>query len=111
MTRDPAVARSNRRDWTDLHLLLDELPPGRWTYYEVLAQRIGSHPIAVGQHIKDRPDCWNAWRVMGKDGKVRIGFAWQDPSHTDDVLDVLREGGLRLSGDKADAAQLMRWTI
>jgi len=42
---------SNRRDWSTLHKLLGNLVTGEWTTYGDLATAIGSHPIAVGQHI------------------------------------------------------------
>jgi alkylated DNA nucleotide flippase Atl1 len=106
-------AAQGRRDWTPLHELLDELHAGEWTTYRELAAAIGSHPIAVGQHITRCEDCHNAWRVLGSDGRPRPNFAWSDPNETRTCRQVLEDEGILFTSAGAadpaghvDAAQL-----
>jgi len=40
-----------RKDWTNLHTLLDNVPPGRWTTYGDVATVIGSHAVPIGTHL------------------------------------------------------------
>jgi len=72
----------SRRDWTPLHQLLPELKPGEWTTYGDLAEAIGSHAIAVGQHLTRCEDCESAYRVLGSDRRPRANFTWSDPTET-----------------------------
>lgn len=83
-----------KRDWTPLHHLLEKLLPGEWTTYGDLASAIGSHPIAVGQHIARCDICTNAWRVLGGDGRPRPNFAWSDLAETRTCREVLEDEGV-----------------
>lgn len=96
----------SRRDWTPLHELLSKVQEGEWTTYGDLASAIGSHPIAVGQHISRCEVCSNAWRVLGADGRPRPNFAWTDPTETRSCRQVLEDEriGFGTSG-AADPAQ------
>jgi alkylated DNA nucleotide flippase Atl1 len=105
----------SRRDWTPLHRLLEALEAGEWTTYGDLAAAIGSHPIAVGQHISRCDECANAWRVVGGDGRPRPNFAWSDPAESRTCREVLQGEGIgfgpsgaadqaqRISGDQLKA--------
>lgn len=89
-----AGTASARRDWSQLHQLLELLQPAEWTTYGDLADAIGSHPIAVGQHITRCDTCQNAWRVLGADGRPRPNFAWSDPAETRTCRQRLEDEGL-----------------
>ena len=91
------TSANSRKDWSPLHLLLAELKPGEWTTYGDLATVVDSHPIAVGQHIKDCDDCQNAWRVLGVDGRPRKNFKWSDPGETRSCREVLESEGVTFS--------------
>jgi hypothetical protein len=48
----------------------------------------------------------SAYRVLGSDGKPRPDFHWDDPNDTRDVVDVLREEGVRFdTNGAADPSQ------
>jgi alkylated DNA nucleotide flippase Atl1 len=91
------TSSSGRRDWTPLHQLLHELKHGEWTTYGDLADAIGSHAIAVGQHVARCDDCENAYRVVGSDGRPRSNFAWADPAETRTCREVLEDEGITFS--------------
>ncbi len=96
---------ASRRDWTLLHKLLEDIRAGEWTTYGDLAAAIGSHPIAVGQHISRCADCSNAWRVLGADGRPRPNFAWADPGEVKTCRQVLEDEGVAFaSSGSADPA-------
>lgn len=88
---------ASRRDWTPLHQLLEALQPGEWTTYGDLAAAIGSHPIAVGQHLSRCDECPHAYRVLGADGRPRANFSWTDPSETRTCRQVLEAEGVTFS--------------
>jgi alkylated DNA nucleotide flippase Atl1 len=95
-----------RRDWTPLHQLLHVLTPGEWTTYGDLAEAIGSHAIAVGQHLTRCDDCENAYRVLGSDRRPRANFTWSDPAETRTCREALEEEGVTFSPvGAADPAQ------
>ena len=97
----------SRRDWTPLHELLSKVHEGEWTTYGDLATAIGSHPIAVGQHISRCEACSNAWRVLGADGRPRPNFAWTwDPTETRTCRQVLEDERISFgTSGAADTAQ------
>lgn len=86
-----------RRDWSQLHVILTKVGPGEWTTYGKVAETVGSHPIAIGQHVKGCSICPNAWRVLGSDGRPRPNFAWSDPTETRTPRQVLEDEGVKFS--------------
>jgi alkylated DNA nucleotide flippase Atl1 len=94
-----------RRDWSLLHRALTLLPAGSWTTYGDLAELIGSHPVAVGQHLaKERVD--NAWRVLTSDGTPSSQFAWLDAGRTETQQEVLESEGVQFAANgRASADQ------
>jgi alkylated DNA nucleotide flippase Atl1 len=97
------------RDWSDLHAMLDRLPPGRGTSYGDLAAVIGSSPIAVGQHVTSCPDCPTAHRVLRNDGRVAENFTWDDPDRDDDPRQLLEDEGVAFVDDRAAPTHRMTW--
>lgn len=93
-----------RRDWSSLHKLLHQLAKGEWTTYGELADAIGSHAIAVGQHLKNCPECEHAWRVLGADGRPREGFRWSDANDTRTCRQVLEAEGVGFTSHGAAEA-------
>jgi len=106
----PTVAGSvptGRFDWSDLHRAMGAIPAGRWTTYGELAKVVGTAAQPLGQHIAGCPDCPNAQRVLGADGRVRPNFAWSDPDEHRTPEEVLRsEGVLLQAGYAADSQRL-----
>jgi len=94
-----------RRDWSDLHDLLERIPAGRWTTYGDLAAVIGTHANPLGQHVTRCSSCANAYRVLAHTGRTASRFRWEDPTRTDDVEDVLAGEGVRFDGGVADRGQ------
>ena len=94
---------ANRRDWTDLHTLLNAVPAGRWTTYGDVAAVIDSHPVPVGAHLATCDQCRNPWRILNAAGRVSTGFRWSDPERADTPADVLAGEGVRFVGGVADA--------
>lgn len=104
----PALAGSPQRstfDWSELHALLAALPHGHWTTYGDLANVIGTAPQPLGQHIMNCPECPNAQRVLGSEGRPSPGFAWSDPARIETQQEALEAEGLTFSGDRADPAR------
>jgi alkylated DNA nucleotide flippase Atl1 len=99
-----ADGTSVRRDWSDLHRILEALPAGRWTTYGDLAQVIGTAAQPLGGHVMRCNDCTNAYRVLASTGRPSSGFAWSDPDRTDLVEDVLDREGVRFVNGVADSA-------
>jgi alkylated DNA nucleotide flippase Atl1 len=102
-----------RRDWAPLHQLLQELKPSEWAAYGDLAEAIGSHAIAVGQHLLRCEEGENAYRVLGSDGRPRANFTWGDPAETRTCREVLEDEGVTFSsagaadpGQRVSAEQL-----
>lgn len=101
-----AAAAPSTFDWTSARTALGALPSGAWTTYGDVAELAGTHPIVVGRWLSTEPDVPNAYRVLGADGKVRPDFRWLNPADERDVLEVLREDGVRVGADGvADPAQ------
>lgn len=88
------TAPGPRRDWAPHHAILSSLREGEWTTYGDLAEAIGSHPIAVGQHLTRCDTCEHAYRVLGADGRPRTNFTWADPSETRTCRQVLEAEGV-----------------
>jgi alkylated DNA nucleotide flippase Atl1 len=94
-----------KRDWSRLHTILAKLDAGSWTTYGDVAEAIGSHPIAVGQHLVRCNVCEHAWRVLGSDGRPRPNFAWSDPADTRTPREVLEREGVEFISGAADPAR------
>jgi alkylated DNA nucleotide flippase Atl1 len=95
------------KDWTDLHVLLAAIPPGRWTTYGDVAAAIGSHAVPVGRHLSTCGQCPHAWRVLTAKGRVSPGFRWTDSQRTETAMGVLASEGLSFEGETADSASRM----
>ncbi|MFE5486374.1 DUF262 domain-containing protein [Streptomyces sp. NPDC056527] len=64
--------------WGELRQALLTMPAGTWTTYGDLAALIGTHAIAVGNHVGTRPTLHGAYRVLMADGKISPGFRWPE---------------------------------
>jgi alkylated DNA nucleotide flippase Atl1 len=95
-------------DWSSLHAILFQLPGARWTTYGDLAQAVGTGAMALGQHIAACSQCENAWRVLGADGRPRVGFQWSDKTRTESQQDVLIAEGVTFAAGRADDHQRMK---
>jgi alkylated DNA nucleotide flippase Atl1 len=96
---------SSRTAWDVLHKALAEVPAGAWTTYGDLAALIGSHPVAVGQHLATTL-APNAHRVLQSDGTVSPNFTWLDPGRTDAPKQLLAAEGVTFDGnDRAAHSQ------
>ena len=84
-------------DWSRINAAVAAIPRGRWTTYGDLAQLGGIAAMPVGQHVADTPGLDNAYRVLGSDGKPRPGFRWVDPDDERDVIEVLKDDGVRFN--------------
>jgi alkylated DNA nucleotide flippase Atl1 len=104
----PTVAGVPERstfDWTKLHQAMAAIPTGRWTTYGELAGLVGTAAQPLGQHIQHCPDCPNAQRVLGADGKPRPGVSWSDPNETRGQQDWLEAEGVRFPNGAADPSR------
>ena len=86
---------SDTRDWSDLHQILDRIPPGTWTSYGELAELIGTAAQPLGQHLAACSECVNAYRVLTSTGSPAKRFAWGDRSETRTVRKVLESEGVQ----------------
>lgn len=95
--------RSVRRDWSDLHGLLELVRAGEWTTYGDLAEAIGSSAQAVAGHVARCPDsaCQAGYRVLTADGQVAEGFYWGDSTDARDPATVLALEGVTFVGGRA----------
>jgi alkylated DNA nucleotide flippase Atl1 len=95
-TLDPA--------WEVAARALAEIPASAWTTYGDLAALIGTHPIAVGQHLANYP-MPNAHRVLQADGRISANFRWPD-GRTDSPRALLASEGVVFDDhDRADQKQ------
>ncbi len=94
-----------RRDWSDLHRLLEQLGPGEWTTYGDLAEAISSSARAVGRHVQFCDTCPSAYRVLTNNGEVSGGFTWGDPTDTRNPSRVLESEGVSFTDGRASASQ------
>lgn len=90
-----------RRDWSDLHKLLEQLHSGEWTTYGELAEAIKSSARAVGRHVQLCETCPNAYRVLTNNGEVSAGFTWSDVTDTRDPVGVLEDEGVAFANGRA----------
>jgi alkylated DNA nucleotide flippase Atl1 len=79
-----------------LHRLVAAVQSGEWTTYGDIAAATGSHPRAIGSHIRhcaasDAPE----WRVMNRRGESQPGFTWTTRNMGDrSQVDVLAQEGV-----------------
>jgi alkylated DNA nucleotide flippase Atl1 len=100
-----AGTREPGRDWSLLHQAMAAMPPGAWTSYGDLAALVGSHPVPVGVHLATT-DVPNGHRALRADGGVSEGFRWSSPDDDRNVIEVLKEEGIRFDEDgHADPSQ------
>ncbi|QXC60785.1 MGMT family protein [Aquihabitans sp. G128] len=92
-------------DWGPLHAAMAALPTGRWTTYGDLAAQMGTAAQPLGQHIANCPDCPNAQRVLGSDGRPRPNFAWSDPTDRRTQREALEGEGVTFSDGRASTRQ------
>ena len=90
----------SRRDWSDLHELLADIPAGKWTTYGDLAKAIGTAAQPLGQHVTACADCPNAHRVLQADGRVSDRFRWTDPTDKRDPAELLESEGVVFDPDE-----------
>lgn len=107
----PGVSADRRRDWSDLHALLEQVPPGKWTTYGDVADMIGTAAISVGQHFLACDECPGAWRILGHDRQPRDGFRWVHTDRQDSQREALEGEGVQFDElGRADSSQRMRWS-
>jgi alkylated DNA nucleotide flippase Atl1 len=92
-------------DWSELHNAMTAIPAGRWTTYGDLANLVGTAPQPLGNHIAGCPECLNAHRVLGADGRVRPNFAWSEPGEHRRPEDLLQDEGVHIGNGMADPAK------
>ncbi|MFJ8695876.1 GmrSD restriction endonuclease domain-containing protein, partial [Streptomyces roseolilacinus] len=71
--------------WSEMRRALLIMPTGTWTTYGDLAALIGTHAVAVGNHVATRPSLHGAYRVLMADGRISPGFRW--PEEREDAAD------------------------
>ncbi len=99
------IGSSGAFDWAPVHRILAAIPPGHWTTYGDLADVVDTAPLPVGGHIASCPNCENAHRVLGWDGKPAANFAWADPTETRTQRDLLESEGVTFAANgQADAS-------
>lgn len=103
----PDDAASGRApfDWTEAHDVLAALPRGRWTTYGDVAALVGTGAQAFGQHVTTCPRCENAHRVLGKGGRPRPNFRWDDPDDDRSQQEALEEEGVSFTDGCADPSR------
>lgn len=89
-------------DWTVAHVILGQIPEGRWTGYFYLAEAVETSAQALANHLAKCTTCVNAHRVLTWDGHVADGFAWTDPTDTRDPRALLEAEGVSFSSGAAD---------
>ena len=92
-------------DWSTLHEILANVPPGSWTTYGDLAAVVGTAPQPLGQHVTKCGECPNAYRVLGSDGRPRDNFRWEDPSDHRSQEEALRSEGVNFFDGMASKSQ------
>ncbi|MEV1081801.1 DUF262 domain-containing protein [Streptomyces sp. NPDC050211] len=85
----------------DLRAALLAMPAGTWTTYGDVGALVGTHAVAVGQHLAGKPGIHGAHRVLTSDGRVSEGFRWPDNRETGDPRDLLIEEGVPFDGRRA----------
>ncbi|WP_240796559.1 DUF1524 domain-containing protein [Streptomyces sp. RFCAC02] len=79
--------------WADLRAALVAMPSGTWTTFGDIAELIGTHAVAVGNHLAASPGVIAAYRVLTADGRVPSGFRRPD-GRTDDPAQLLADQGI-----------------
>ncbi|MFJ7259075.1 DUF262 domain-containing protein [Streptomyces globosus] len=80
--------------WRELQGALLAMPAGTWTTYGDLAALIGTHAVAVGNHVATKKGLHCAYRVLTADGRISDGFRWTDDLHSGDPKDLLEAEGV-----------------
>ncbi|MER7000240.1 DUF262 domain-containing protein [Streptomyces sp. NPDC000410] len=80
--------------WKELRAALLAMPAGTWTTYGDLAALIGTHAVAVGNHVATRTGLHCAYRVLTADGRISDGFRWTDDRHSGDPRALLEAEGV-----------------
>lgn len=98
---------ATEQDWELVRRLVAALPEGTWTSYGDLAELIGTGPRQVGAFMRDG-DVQRAYRVLTARGVVSEGFRWSDGRSGEDVPELLRADGVKVSSKgAADQSQRM----
>lgn len=80
--------------WKELRAALLAMPAGTWTTYGDVAALIGTHAVAVGQHVASKAGLHGAYRVLTADGRVSAGFHWADDQRSGDPRTHLEAEGV-----------------
>ncbi|MCT2590744.1 DUF262 domain-containing protein [Streptomyces sp. N2-109] len=89
--------------WTELRVALRAMPTGTWTTYGEVAALIGTHAIAVGNHLASKPGVHGVHRVLTADGRVAAGFRWPGGHDKGNPRALLEAEGIAF--DEADRAR------
>ena len=89
-------------DWATAHEILEQIPPGKWTTYNSLAEAVGTHAQPMAAHLTTCKLCANAYRVLTWDGRIADGFGWPDPHDHRDPKAVLESEGVSFDSGVAD---------
>jgi alkylated DNA nucleotide flippase Atl1 len=66
------VSPEHRKTLQRLWRLVKKIPPGKVVYYGELARELSAPAVLVGKWMALAPDSVPWWRVVGKDGTLRI---------------------------------------
>ncbi|MFE7113899.1 DUF262 domain-containing protein [Streptomyces sp. NPDC057654] len=91
---DLAPADAESPVWAELRAALRAMPAGSWTTYGELGALVGTHAIAVGNHLMSKAGIYGAHRVLTADGRVAEGFRWSDDQDKRDPRDLLESEGI-----------------
>ncbi|MFI0978893.1 DUF262 domain-containing protein [Streptomyces sp. NPDC021093] len=80
--------------WKDLRAALLAMPAGTWTTYGDVAALIGTHAVAVGNHVGTKAGLHGAYRILTADGRISAGFRWTDDQHSGDPRTLLESEGV-----------------
>ena len=91
-------------EWSAAHDILKQIPAGKWTTYNSLAEAVGTHAQPMAVHLASCTMCANAYRVLTWNGHLAEGFEWSDPNDSRDPKAVLESEGISFDGGAADPA-------
>ncbi|MER5758511.1 DUF262 domain-containing protein [Streptomyces sp. NPDC002082] len=80
--------------WKELREALLAMPTGTWTTYGDLGALIGTHAVAIGNHVATKVGLHGAYRVLTADGRISPGFRWTDDRHSGDPRTLLETEGV-----------------
>ncbi|WP_371597672.1 DUF262 domain-containing protein [Streptomyces sp. NBC_00564] len=80
--------------WKELRAALLAMPAGTWTTYGDVAALIGTHAVAVGQHLASKSGLHGVHRVLTADGRISAGFHWTDDEHSGAPRTLLEAEGV-----------------